>query len=45
MSTGLVFESFEETIGVNVINADNSCTNDVGDPAIVTGKQIGRAHV
>ena len=36
MSTGLVFESFEETIGVNVINADNSCTNDVGDPIATT---------
>lgn len=36
MPTGLVFESFEETIGVNVIDADNSCTNDVGDPIATT---------
>ena len=36
MSNGLIFESFEETIGVNVINADNSCTNDVGDPTATT---------
>ncbi len=36
MSTGLIFESFEEAIGVNVINTDNSCTNDVGDPIATT---------
>ncbi len=36
MSNGLIFESFEEAIGVNVINTDNSCTNDVGDPIATT---------
>lgn len=36
MSNGLIFESFEESIGVNVINANNSCVSDVGDPVATT---------
>lgn len=36
MSTSLSFESFEEAIGVKVINANTSCTSDVGDPIATT---------
>ncbi len=36
MPTNLSFESFEEVIGVKVINANASCTSDVGDPVATT---------
>ncbi len=36
MSASLSFESFEEAIGVKVINTNTSCTSDVGDPIATT---------